>query len=738
MLFESSNVRVETDDRIATLWLDRADRADNRFTLEMLDELEAALRTVQRSAHQDIMVVRSAKMAGFSPGYDLEQIAWLRSAAERQAFSARGQQVLQLLASLSPRTMTIALVEGECRSGGLELALACDYRLLMARADTLFSFPEAERGLTPCWGGTQRLPRLIGMRGALEMLLRGRELTSGEAVAGGLADRAFDEKNARIETQTLLDRLQDSPRRLPVPRRLGQRLRDGLALGRWASLQAANGWLVDIVDTERPALRAILDAVRLGYSSVADGLAAERTSFANLANTPAATNLNELARRAAQPARFYPEPINPIGPPPERVGVVGGGELGAALSGWFALRGRQVVLQEFNDESLKLAEARLERWFAAALKRGLAPVAEIDQARKNVRRTTTWNGFDRAQFVVEAVDEDPGVKHSIFNEIEQRVRPRTIIATASSTIRVEAIQAELQRPGQAVGMHWLDASLTNPLVEIVHSPLTAPGTLAALDAWLRLWGKTPVLVGDRPGRLVNRVQLAYLSEAVLLVTEGLPPELLDRYMRRFGMKRGPLETIDAIGFDNLARLVENLHLARGDTFAGNLLLDSMRSYGWNGRENGEGFYRYRRGRARPNDLSRMVMWRDESDEDAISHYVFDPCEALADGVERLVLRTINEAALVLPEERDADPGLLDLALATGAGWAPHRGGPLRHADQLGLIAVVERLLEFSERFGKRFEPCVELQRRAEAGESFYGLPDPNELPDFVEYRRMAG
>jgi 3-hydroxyacyl-CoA dehydrogenase/enoyl-CoA hydratase/3-hydroxybutyryl-CoA epimerase len=738
MLFESSNVRIETDDRIATLWLDCADRAENRLTLAVLDELEAALRAVQRSACQDILVIRSAKMASFSPGYDLEQIARMTGEAERHAFAARGQQVMQLLSTLSPHTISVAVVEGECRSAGLELALACDYRLVIARAETLLSFPEKDWGLIPCWGGTQRLPRLIGLRRALEMFLLGQELSSGEAVACGLADQAFDEKQMRTQTQTFFDRLQDSPRKPALPRRISQRLRDGTALGRWTSLVRANGWLADVDNTQCPAARAVLNTVQLGYSSAADALAAERTAFTALAATTASRNAIEQARRAALPARVYPEPINPIGPPPERVGVVGGGELGAALAGWLALRGRQVVLQENSEGALELASARLDRWFQAARARGLTSEPETEQAKKNVRRTTAWNGFDRAQFVVEAVDEDLGVKRSVFHEIEQRVRPRTILATASSTIRVEAIQAELQRPGLVVGLHWLDSTLANPLVEIVHSPLTEAGTLASLDAWLRRWRKTPVLVSDRPGRLVNRIQLAYLSEAVLLVAEGLPPELIDRDMRRFGMKQGPLETIDALGFDNLAQLVENLQLARGDGFANNLLLDRMRSYGWNGRENGEGFYRYRRGRGRPNELARMVLWQDEPDEDVISHYIFDPCQALADGVERLVLRTINEAAFCLPDERDADPGLLDLALAVGAGWAPQRGGPLRHADQIGLVAVVERLLEFTERFGKRFEPCVELQRRAEAGESFYGLPVPDELPDLVEYRRLAG
>ncbi len=737
MLYESSSVRVEFDDQIATLWLDCQGQTENRITLQTLDDLQNALRAVQKVPCLDILVVRSAKPAGFSPGYDLEELAQFDSSAERYAFAARGQQVVQMLSSISANTLTIAVIDGQCRSAGLELALACDYRLAVTGPNTVFGFPEVNRGLAPCWGGTLRLPQVVRLNMALEMLLLGRELSGAEAAACGLVDLASCERRSRIELQVFLDKLQDRPRKPALPRRLGERLLWNIPFRHWAALRKAAGWLADIDADERPAARAILRSMRLGFSSSADALAAERGAFADLAQTPACRNAIEAHHRTAQPIRLHPEPINPVPPPPERVGIVGGGELGASLACWFALRGRQIVLQEYCEESLQVANERIEQVFKQAVAQRRLTSAETESAKKNIRRTVSWTGFENAQIVIEAVDEDLGVKRAIFHELEQRVRPRTILATASSTIRVESIQAELQRPGRVAGIHLFDTTNANPLVELVRAPGTDSSTLATLDSWLRSWGKKPILVSDRPGRLVGRIQLAYLSEAALLVAEGLPAELVDRQMRRFGMYRGPLQTIDAIGFDNLARLVENLQLARGDTFARNLLLDRMRSFGWDGQASGEGFYRYRRGRAKPNHLARMVMWHD-TDEDVISHFVFDPQQSLEDGQERLILRTINEAAACLPDEPDADPGLIDVAVAWGAGWAPHRGGPLRYADQLGLGTVVERLTEFVERFGKRFEPCVELQRRAEAGESFYAVPAPEEVADVPDVRRLAG
>ncbi len=736
MIFESPNVRVAVDDQIATLWLDCRDNADNRLTLNVLDELERALRAVQRLPSVDILLLRSGKPDCFSIGNDWTEFAAIQNPVERSAYAARGQQVTQLLSHLGNGIITIALIEGACRLGGLELALACDYRIARTRTATRFALPDRDLGLLPCWGGTLRLPQLVGLKQALHLLLDSSELTANQALQVGLVDAAYSEQSFDIHIQALVDRLQDSPERLPQPRFFRHRLGNRFALSRRLSYMRAENRLRDVDAEERPAARAIVDCVIAGFSSPAEGLAAERNHIAALGETTAFRNAFEHTRRAEQPARVYPEPANPVLSAPERVGIVGDGQLSAALSCWLAHQGRQVVLQAQNEDSLRSAAESIDRLLANDLRAGKIDQSQLEQSKKSIRRTTTWNGFDEAGLVIEAVDEDLGVKRTVFSELEQRARPRAILASTSTSQRIEAIQAELERPGRVAGLHFVLNDLSNRIVEIVRAPASDSATLAALDAWLRNWNKIPIVVSDRPGRLVQRIQLVYLSEAVTLVAEGLPALLIDREMRRFGMTRGPLETIDAIGFDNLARLVEDLQLARGDRFCRNLMLDRMRAFGWNGREN-EGFYRYRWGKARENQLARMVMWRD-LDEDVISHYVFDPQESLNDGVDRLIMRTVNEAAACLAEEADADPGLIDLALAWGMGWAPHRGGPLRYADELGLFSVFEQLNDFTERFGKRFEPCVELQRRAEAGESFHESRRPVEPVAFPEAQRLAG
>lgn len=716
MIFESRNIRVALEDQIATLWIDCIDNADNRLTATTLDELESALRAMQHLPYLDVLIVRSAKADWFSSGFDLSEFAALDSTAERSAFAARGQQIVQLLEHISGNVITIAQIDGRCRSGGLELALACDYRIACNRFQSRFCFPEIDFGLSPCWGATLRLPRLIGLMKSLDLLLSGRELTAIEAKRIGLVDRLFDQPQFNIQMQAFVDRIQDAPRKLNTPRRLRHRISDRLLLGRWLACRQAERKLADIDADERPAAQAIIQSVRAGFASPAEALAAERLRIGELGESIAFRNAFEHHRRAEQPPRIYPEPLNPVPLPPQRIGIVGDSEFAISLACYIARQGQQVTLQSDGDDS-RLASDRIDRFFAIERKTGRLDSKQIELAKKQIRRTSTWNGIEEAGLVIEACEEDLGVKRAIFHELEQRVLPRAILASTSSAVRIEAIQAELQRPGRVAGLHFPRGDWNDRIVELVRSPETDSATLASLDAWLRAWDKTPIIVADRPGRLVQRVQLVYLSEAVTLVAEGLPPVLIDREIRRFGMARGPLETIDQIGFDRLARLVEEIQLARGDRFCRNLLLERMRAFGWNGCEN-EGFYRQRWGRVKENHLARMVMWRD-LDEDVVSHYIFDPQESLNDGVDRLILRTVNEAAACLAEERDADPQLIDLALAWGMDWAPHRGGPLRYADEVGLTAVVEQLTEFAERFGKRFEPCVELQRRAEAGESFH-------------------
>ncbi|HKB01032.1 MAG TPA: 3-hydroxyacyl-CoA dehydrogenase NAD-binding domain-containing protein, partial [Gemmataceae bacterium] len=697
MLYESQNFRLEADDQVLSLWLDFRGRTSHCLTLPILNELSLVLDRVAAHSAADVLLLRTSRPGAFLEEFDVTELARFVSPLEFAALATRGQELVRKLAGLPART--IAIVEGRCAGAGLELVLGCDSRVAVDSPTTRFESPELDRGLVPCWGGSYRLPRRVGLRASLRHLLDGEIWNAREAYRVGLVDQVIPLARLAVDLRTLTDAAQDNPEQSTQ-----------FSLRRWWQATASprrSAYVrklrrrISAGNEESDVRIALIDSISAGLSSEGEGLSAERAAVTRLASSEKTRRLIELHRHASAPVRVFPDPVNPIPTLPRRVGIVGAGDLSAVLARKLARLGHEVVVQARGPDE------------AEAFVRSVEPVPTA-----SVRPTCEWVGFENADLVIEAGDEDPGIKRNLFHELERRARPRTILVTAGTTVSVEAIQAELTRRSRVAGLHFPNPNGRHPVAEIVGTATTDPGIVLGLANWCRRWCFTPVRVADRPGRLVMFVWLTYLSEGVSLVAEGLPPDRVDAAFRRFGVERGPLEWCDDVGLDRLAELAAQMQLARGDGFARNLLFHRLLPYGWVGKAGGEGFYRHG-WRRRPNELARMALWRDV-DEDSVAHYVFDPDAALAEGVERVVLRTVNEAAAALVDEPDADPRTVDLALAFGMGWAAHRGGPLRYADEIGLASVSDRLAYFAERFGRRFTPCDELVRRAEAGESFYG------------------
>jgi 3-hydroxyacyl-CoA dehydrogenase/enoyl-CoA hydratase/3-hydroxybutyryl-CoA epimerase len=711
MLYESQHFRLEADDRVLTLWIDFRGRRTHTFTLPILHELNLILDRVAALPAPDVFLMRSGRPGVFLEEFDSAELARFRSPLEFAALARRGQQAGCKIARLP--FPTVALIEGRCAGAGLELALACDYRWAVNTPECRFEFAEADRGLVPCWGGTVRLARLVGVRRAFR-LLAGGEVTAYAARRHGFIDEVIPPAESAVGLLTLTDQLRDRAGRRPrsvwsAVRRAGARL--------WGS-----AWLRTRGDgaSESSVGAELRRVVAAGLGSEGEGLVAERVAFTRLATGDTAKHRLDLHSRATVQVEMIPEPRNPIPRSPRRVILVGGGSLGSRLACHLARLELEVIIQEENTSSAARATRRVADRFTEQCRRGEIDSGEARRLTDAVRVTTGWVGVENADLAIEAVAEDAGVKRNVFVELERRVRPRVPLVTTSTTIPVEAVQAEAGRPGRIAGLHLPNLDAGHPIAELAGTPLTDSGTLVALGQWIRGWGFVPVLVADRPGRLVELVKLAYLADGVALVAEGLPIGEIDAGCRQFGMSRGPLEWCDDIGLDRLAESAAQIQLARGDRFARNLLFQRLLPHGSLGRDVGEGFYRYGIVR-RPSETTRMILWQD-LDEDGRAPYVFDPDSATREGIERIILRTVNEAAAALSDEPDSDPRTVDVALAFGMGWAPSRGGPLRHADTVGLPTVVERLASFAERFGSRYTPCDELIRRAEAGETFYGGP----------------
>lgn len=718
--FQAETLTIDIDGDLALLKIDVPGRSVNVFTPALLRDLGTALDRLANQTNLRVLVLRGQKPAGFLAGADIEQFARIHTPQEAEALSATGQQLFDKL-ELLPMA-SLAILHGPCLGGGLEVALACDYRLIVDTPGTQFGLPEVELGLLPGWGGTQRLPRIVGLERALQIILGGKRLSAIEAVQWGLAD-AIARNEA--EQRTLL------PPLLELARRKGKRRRHGLPLRTWRQkflewwglgrgliFRTARKQLERRAWDDFPAPREAFQAVHMGLKQGQQaGFAYERAAAGRLAVTPACHNLVNLflqREKARKPAGLAAEPVR-------RVGIVGAGVMGAGIAQLAALRGCHVVVQEMNAEALGRGLLRINELFRKALERGVLSQADYEKRVSAVQGTTSWEDFANLDLVVEAATEDLLVKKSILRELENRTKPDAILATNTSSLPVAALQENRTHPDRVVGLHFFNPVHKMDLIEVVRGPATTESAIQRAQCWALSLGKTPIRVQDGPGFLVNRILMPYLNEAVLIVAEGLGIDEVDGTMKRFGMPMGPLALLDQVGLDVVAQIAAALAPALSERHTPHPAFQRLAASGWLGEKVGAGFYRHRRKRAKVNkDVLPLI--REETPPSAALVKGLPAAVRRQQARERMVLLSVNEAAACLGDGNAATSQEIDLALILGAGWAPHRGGPLHYADSVGVAKVIETLRAFAQRFGPRYEPCTELVRRMES--HFYPrMPD---------------
>ncbi len=717
-LFQSATVVVERDSEGAVaLILDVPGRAVNVFNRQVMADLDAALDAVA-SSKAPVLVVRSGKKSGFVAGADLHEFLGIQDAAGATAISATGQKLFDKLAALP--MPTIAAISGACLGGGLEFALACDYRLVFDKANTQLGLPEVELGLLPGWGGTQRLPRVVGLERALRVILDRKRLNASEAFRWGLADAvAATENELREQFARLTARaIGEGKRRLDrLPLRTWrQRLLESNPIGRRILFKATERLMRRRVWDDMPAPWEALEAIRIGIrDGMMAGLIYERGAAGRLAVSSACRNLIALFFQT-QKSDKLPEELHGATPAEvRRVGVVGAGTMGAGIAQLAAFKGCKVVVQEVNQAALDAGLERIKGLFRKAVERRLLTEPESVERLAAIQGTLKWDGFDNVDVVVEAALEDIDAKKAVFRELESRTRPAAVLATNTSSLPVERLQEGMKHPQRVAGMHFFNPVHKMPLVEVVRAPASSDAALATLAQWAIQLGKTPVVVRDSPGFVVNRILMPYLNEAVILVSEGLTIEQVDRVMKRFGMPMGPLELLDQIGLDVAAHVAQSMQPVLAGRFEPNAAFEKMRAAGLLGQKSGRGFYLHGGKKPKVNTQVQELL-RGESSS-AVAQALPAAVRG-TEGRERMVLLMVNEAALGLSENLTSSAAAMDLAMVLGTGWAPHRGGPLRYADDRGLADIAQALTALATRYGRRFEPCAELKRRAEANEPF--------------------
>jgi len=654
-------------DGILVLTFDHADAKVNTFDRAAIDELAQIAERLSFEPPKGV-VIRSGKPDSFIAGADITEFEKYEKEGRVLASIENGQRVFQSIARL--RCPTVAAIHGACMGGGFELSLACRYRVASRDPKTRLAFPEVLLGIIPGWGGTARLPRLIGAPEALPMMLTGKSLSADAAKSLGVVDKLTSPELLVAEAKELIAH----PHQRPFVQR--------------ATAWATNLWpvrqvLAPIVAKQTaakanpqhyPAPFALINVWRRGGSSITQRLKLEARAVAKLATTPTCHNLVRVY--------FLQERLKKLGSGDsgiQRVHVVGAGVMGGDIAAWCALRGFDVTLQ---DRELKYIQPALDRAQDLFTKRLKTPDA-IAPAAARLKADVEGNGIADADLVIEAIFENLQAKEDLYRKTEPAMKPAALLATNTSSIPLDELRQAVNAQGRFLGLHYFNPVAQMPLVEIVRQDHLDPANETRVLAFCKKIDKLPVPVKGTPGFLVNRILFPYLLEALRLFKEGVPGPVLDRAAKKFGMPMGPIELADTVGLDVCVSVGKEV-----GAFLNLDIPDGLQSYldaGKKGKKTGEGLYKWENGKPVKPEVDPKYVAPD-------------------DLTDRMILPLLNESVACLHDGVTDDADLLDAGVIFGTGFAPFRGGPIQHIKSEGADKIKAQLDALATKYGPRFAP----------------------------------
>lgn len=694
-----------------------ASNSVNALTEPVLHEFRQQLHELQTLPGVSALFLWSAKDDHFVAGADIDLIADIQYAETGTAKAAEGQAVFETLASL--QFPTFAMIRGTCLGGGLELALAADYRIAVDVPATQIGLPEVNLGIIPGFGGTQRLPRLIGLQRALGLILSGKRLPARAALRQGLVDMVVPPEGGREMSLRAARRiLSDGGNSVRARRRrlrgsIWQRLLENNPVGRAIVRSQAGKQIARASGGNYPAPGKALRAVLEGWSlPIERGLELEAELCGELIATSVSKNLIKVFQDSE---RSRQRVVGEDSAWPERgsVAVLGAGVMGAGIAHLLLQRGQSVRLRDVSAEGLERGLKQIGDQVHKRVQSRRMTLLERDDVLSRLTHTLDASGFGTCNGVIEAIVERLDVKQAALREIEPLLAPDAVFATNTSALSVTAIQAAATRPNRVVGMHFFNPVHRMPLVEVIPGRFTSDAAVGKVVALAQLLGKFPVVVKDRPGFLVNRLLAPYLNSACTLLGRGVPGPEIDKAAVRFGLPMGPFRLLDEVGLDIAHEVSETLYQAFGERAQPAPLLQGLIDQRLLGRKTGAGFYRY------PANSKDNPEWNTLAPGGRPAHESrsADPDQI----VTFLVDRIVDEAARCLEEEVVERPSDIDLAMIMGTGFPPFRGGPLRHADAMGLNVIVDRLRDRVERGETQVAPCELLVRLGREAKTFYSL-----------------
>lgn len=663
--------RMETDkDQILWLYFDKKNASVNTIDREVMEELSDILDKLASDTTHKAIILASGKKTGFIAGADIAQFTKFTDIDEAVKLLRKGQLILDKLEN--SKIPTIAMIDGFCLGGGLEVALACQYRVAEESSKTRLGLPEVKLGIHPGWGGSVRLPRLIGALQGMNMVLGGHTVSGKAAAKLGFVDVAVPRRHLvraakfyalqkqKRHQATWFQNLTNTPfARMLLAKMMYKQLRAKIKPEHYPSpFQVLENWKEFGVKGEEPYEKEARSCGKLFFGDTCQNLV--RVFF-----------LQERLKGQAKESHFNPKHVH----------VIGAGTMGGDIAAWCAMQGMRVTLQDREPKFIAPAIKRASKLFKEKLKEAHL----VQQAMDRLTPDVAGYGIPHADVIIEAIFEDLPTKQALFKSLEAQAKPEAILATNTSSIPLDEINTVLQQPERLVGIHFFNPVSKMLLVEVVHGMRTDPAIIEKATAFVRKIDRLPLQVKSSPGFLVNRILMPYLLESVALLDEGIPAAAIDKAMTDFGMPMGPVTLADTVGLDVCLSVAKYLSKYFNNKIPARLT--EMVEKGKLGRKSGEGFYQYKNGKQ---------VKQPASETDVSLEQISD----------RLVLRMLDESFACLREGVVADADLLDAGMVFGTGFAPFRGGPIHYAKTKGINDLQQKYLKQRQ---ERGEKVVEMQ-----------------------------
>lgn len=717
------NLTIEKNG-VATLVFDLPNEKVNKLSAPVLMELEEFIAKISGNENITLLLIKSNKKDIFIAGADINEIKGITNSKDAFEKVSRGQNILTKIAQL--KIPTVAVINGACLGGGLELALACKYRIAVTNSKTVLGLPEVNLGIIPGFGGTQRLPALVGIQQSLKIILSGKAIDARKAFKIGLVDDLASEEFLEEKLNLVISEIlasKDGNRYLKSRNQAKKNrfLFESILFGKIIVCNLAKKDLLLKTKGQYPAPLCALEVIKKTYTKTNSkrGLEIELEYFCELAISDISKNLieiffinEELKKDSGISQEMEIKDV-------KNAALIGAGVMGGGIAWLFSNYNIDIRVKDIAQNAIALGYKQVIKIYAQLKKIRKYTEAQVNLKVAKITAGVDYTAFDKADIIVEAVVENMALKKKILAEAENYVKENAIIASNTSSLSISEMAKDLKRPERFAGMHFFNPVNRMPLVEVIRGEKTDDKTIATIVQLSKKLGKTPVVVKDVPGFLVNRILLPYMNEAAYLLQEGADISRVDNLIEKFGMPMGPFILADVVGIDVGVKVAHSLFEGYGERMKVADILDEiyMNHKDLLGKKSKQGFYIYAKDEKSKPQLNQKIseILSLVREKQSINKSVISDSEI----VDRCILTMVNEAAKCLDESVVKNARHLDMAMIMGTGFPAFRGGVLRYADAYGIKEVVARLQEFREKCGIRFEVSKLLIEMADKNQRFY-------------------